>query len=87
MATSRLQGEFEMQALGPLKLRDDVEQIPRLGVPLRTKHPHQALRRRMRHVAELLEADRRVDVIAKKRLAGVEIAPLLEADSQRPRRD
>jgi uncharacterized protein YndB with AHSA1/START domain len=54
-----------VQALDPLELADHLEQVARLRVPPGTEHAHEALGRPPREAAELLEADRGVDVVAE----------------------
>jgi len=63
-----------VQALDPLELADHLEQVARLRVPPRTEHAHEALGRSPRETAELLKADRGVDVVAEDGLPGIEIA-------------
>src|SRR5579864_6252180 len=53
---------------------DDFEKVARLGVAPWAEHPHQALRQLAREPAQFLKADGGVDVVAKNRLAGIEIA-------------
>ena len=56
------------------ELTNDLEEVPGLRIPLGAEHPHQALGGSMGQLAELLEAHRRVDVIPKDRLRGLELA-------------
>src|SRR4051812_4611657 len=72
-AVSSLQRDFEMKSLGALELRNHVEQIPRLRIPVGAEHAHKALGRRVGEVAELLKADRTVDVVAQDRFAGIDV--------------
>ena len=53
---------------------DDVEQVLRLRVPFRPEHPHQALRRDVRELAQALEPHRAVDEVPQQRLARIDIA-------------
>jgi hypothetical protein len=53
-------------------LRDRVL-VKRVRIAARAEHSHQAFRRPFRSAAQFLEPDRRVNVIAKDRLSGVEI--------------
>ncbi len=53
---------------------DDLEEIARLRIAAWAEHAHQAFRRAVRPTTQFLEADRRVDVIAKERLPGIEIS-------------
>ena len=56
---------------GPLlQIADHAEEVLRLRIAARAEHANQALWRR----AELFEADRRLDVVAQDRLAGVDVA-------------
>src|SRR5271169_3257384 len=57
-----------------LQVADHAEEIARLRITARAKHADQALRRGIRRLAELFEADCRIDGVAQDRLAGVEIA-------------
>ena len=70
-----------MKPFRPLKVRNYVEQVARLRVPLWTEHAHQALRRRVRHVAEFRKADGRIDVIAENRFARVDATSSFEPRS------
>jgi hypothetical protein len=63
-----------MKAFGPLKFGDHVEDVSRLGGPFRAKHAHEALGRHVRHVAQFLESDRRIDVVTQDRFTGIRIA-------------
>ena len=63
-----------MQALSTLEVTNDLEEIAGLRIAGWTEHPHEALRRPFRTAAQLLEPDRRVDVVAKDRLARIEIS-------------
>ncbi|MFL6932052.1 MAG: hypothetical protein ACJ8FK_19235, partial [Xanthobacteraceae bacterium] len=59
---------------GPLlQVPDHIEEILGLGISARPKHAYQALRRRAGRCAKLLEADRRLDVVAKDCLAALDI--------------
>src|SRR6266566_3443612 len=62
-----------MKPLFFLEVLNDLEEITRLRIAAWTEHSHEALRRPFRPAAQLLEADRRVDVIAKDGLPGIEI--------------
>ena len=57
-----------------LRVADDAEEIAALRIAARAEHADEALRLRPRRLAKLLEADRRLDVVAQNRLAGVDIA-------------
>src|SRR5262249_759853 len=65
--------QFEMKPLFFLKVLNHLEEIARFRIPARTDHPPQAFRGPFRATAQLFEPDRRVDVVAKDRLSGVEI--------------
>src|SRR5436309_13690180 len=52
---------------------NDFEKITRLRIATWTQHPHEAFRGPLRPATQLLEPDRRVDVVAKDRLSGIEI--------------
>ena len=65
---------LEVQPLGPLELADHLEQVARLRIPPGAEHPHETLGRPARQAAELLKADRGVDVVAEDCLPGIEIA-------------
>jgi hypothetical protein len=73
-ATCSSERQLEVQALDPLERADHFEQVARLRVRPGTEHAHEALGRPPREAAELLEADRGVDVVAKDGLPGIEIA-------------
>jgi hypothetical protein len=60
---------------GPLlQVADDAEEVTRLRIAARAEHADEALRLRAGRLTKLLEADRRLDVVAQDRLAGVDIA-------------
>jgi hypothetical protein len=66
--------QLEVKPFGSLEVLDDLEEIASLRVAAWTEHTHQALGRPFCSATELLEPNRRVDVIAKYRLTGVEIS-------------
>ena len=57
-----------------LQVANHTEQVSCLRVAARAEHADQALGRRAGCPAKLLEADRRLDVIAQDRLSGVHVA-------------
>ena len=63
-----------MKPLFFLEVLDNLEEITRLRVAARTEHAHEALRRPFCPATQLLESDRRIDVVAKYRLPRVEIS-------------
>jgi hypothetical protein len=65
--------QLEVKPFGSLDVVEDLEEITRLGIAARTEHSHQAFRGPLRAETQLLEPDRRVDVVAEYRLPGVEI--------------
>jgi hypothetical protein len=64
--------DLHLQAGPLLQIADHAEQVLRLRIPACAEHADQALRRRAGRLAELLEADRRLDVVAQDGLAGLE---------------
>lgn len=63
--------EFDASLL--LQVADHAEKVPRLRIAARAEHANEALGRRVRRFAQLLKADRRLDVVAQDRLPGVHI--------------
>jgi hypothetical protein len=63
-----------MQSLDALKVTNHLKQIAGLRIAARAQHAHEALRRALRPTTQLLEPDRRVDVVAKNPLSGLELA-------------
>ena len=57
-----------------LQVADDAEEVAGQRIAARAEHADEALRLRAGRLAQLLEADRRLDVVAQDRLAGVDIA-------------
>src|SRR3984957_11253838 len=57
-----------------LQVADDAEEIARLRIAARAEHADEAFRRRAGRRAELLDTDRRLDVVAQDRFAGVHVA-------------
>ena len=57
-----------------LQIADDAEEVARLRIAARAEHADQALGGRVGRLAELFEADGRLDVVAQDRLAGVDVA-------------
>lgn len=76
LGSGRLGDRANLQVNAGLLLQcpDDTEQIFGCGVAVRTKHPHQALRRSVQRLAQPLEADGRVDIGPQRRAALVEFA-------------
>ena len=64
--------QFEAGLL--LQVADDAEEIACLRIAARAEHADKAFRRRAGRRAELLKTDRRFDVVAQDRLAGIDIA-------------
>ena len=62
-----------MQSLSSLEMVDDLQEIAGLRVAAWTEHAHQALGRPFCSATQLLEPNRRVDIVAKYCLPGVEI--------------
>jgi hypothetical protein len=60
-----------------LQVADDAEEVAGLRIAARAEHANEALRLRAGRLAKLLEADRRLDVVAQDGLAGVDIASFL----------
>jgi hypothetical protein len=56
-----------------LQVRNNLKQIPGLGVAAGAEHSHQAFRRATGHVAELRESNRSVYEVAKDDLAGFHV--------------
>src|SRR5258708_7627675 len=65
---------MKFQTCTLLKVTDHAEQIFSLRVSTRAEHADEALRRRAGCLAQLLEADRRLDVVAKDNLSSIDIA-------------
>jgi hypothetical protein len=57
-----------------LQVADDAEQVAGLRIAARAEHADEALRLGAGRLAQLLETDRRLDVVAQDRLADVAIA-------------
>src|SRR5271166_290850 len=57
-----------------LQIAEYTEQIPGLRVAARSEHADEALGLCAGRLAQLLEADRRLDVVAQDRLPGVDVA-------------
>lgn len=64
-----------------LQITDHAEQVPRLGIATRPEHPDQALGRRCRLVAQFLEANCRLDIVPKDRLAAIDVTAKHSVDS------
>src|SRR5437867_4930353 len=56
-----------------LQVLNYFEEITRLWIAAGTEHPHQTFRGSFRPATQLLEPDRRVDVVTKDRFSGIEI--------------
>jgi hypothetical protein len=69
--------DVELDAGLFLQVADDAEEIAGLRIAARAEHANEALRLRAGRLAKLLEADRRLDVVAQDGLAGVDIASFL----------
>ena len=65
---------MQLQAGLLLQVAEHAEEISGLRVAARPEHADQALRLRAGRLAQFLEADRRLDVVAQDRLAGVDVA-------------
>ncbi len=65
-----------------LQVTDYAEEVARLRIAARAEHPNEAFRLCASRRAELLKTDRRFDVIAKDRLAGVDIASMVSIPSR-----
>jgi hypothetical protein len=63
-----------VKPLCDLEVADDLEEIPCLRVTAWAEHAHQALGRPFCSATQLLEPNRRVDIVAKYRLPGLEIS-------------
>ena len=61
--------DSEAESFALLEAADDLEQVPRLRIAVRTEHAHQALGRLAGQFAEFPKADGGIDVIAQNRLA------------------
>lgn len=72
--SARSRQDVQLDASLLLQVADDAEQIAGLGIAARSEHADQTLRRCVRGLAELLGADRCLDVIAEDRLAGINVA-------------
>jgi hypothetical protein len=57
-----------------LHIADDAKEVAGLRIAARSEHADEALRLGAGRLAQFLEADRRFDVVAQDRLAGVDIA-------------
>src|SRR2546427_1863708 len=57
--------QLEVQSLGSLEMVDDLEEIAGLRVAAWTEHAHQALGRPFCSATQLLEPNRRVDIVAE----------------------
>src|SRR5712691_2989709 len=66
--------ELEVEALCMLEMSDHFKEIACLRIAFRTEHPHETLRRHLRHVGQLFETDCPVDVVAESRLSRFELA-------------
>lgn len=62
-----------MQALRPLQMGDNLQQVARPRVAAVAEHSHQAFGRPSSHIRQLAESDRRIDEIAQYDLAGFQI--------------
>ena len=62
-----------MYAFQLLQITDHYKQITRLGVPFRTEHAHETLARLVEDPGQFPEPDRRIDIVAQHRLAGIDI--------------
>src|SRR5262245_22015490 len=71
---SRAASDLQVHTSPFLKIAEDAKQIPRLRIATRSEHADQALGLGARGLAELLEADGGLDVVAQDRLAGVHVA-------------
>ena len=65
---------MQLQAGLFLKVAEHAEEVLRLRIAARPEHEDEALRLRAGRLAQPLEADRRLDVVAQDRLAGIDIA-------------
>jgi hypothetical protein len=65
-----------------LQIADDAEEVARLRIAAPTEHTDQAVRRRAGRVAELFEPDRRLDGVARDRLAGSDIVGRMPSRSK-----
>src|ERR1019366_4620768 len=63
-----------MYAFFPLQESDDVEEILRLGIPIRAEHAHQTFRGALDCFTKFAESDCRVDTVAQHRFPGIDIA-------------
>jgi hypothetical protein len=68
------QRKLEVNAFSFLQRRENAGKIRGGGAALWPQHAHQALGRYLCALFELLESDRRVDVVAQDGLAGSEVA-------------
>ena len=57
-----------------LKAANELERVAGLRIAVWAEHAHQALRRFGGQATQLLKANSRVGVVAKDRLAGIQIA-------------
>jgi hypothetical protein len=64
---------FQGYAFLLLQITDHRKQITRLGVSFGPEHAHEALARLVENPGQLIEPDRRVDIVAQHRLAGIDI--------------
>src|SRR5437016_14516898 len=67
---SSAERQLEVQSLCSLEVVDDLEEIAGLRVAAWTEHAHQALGRPFCPATQLLEPNRRVDIVAKYCLPG-----------------
>ena len=65
---------LEVQTLAFLEASDDLEEIARLRIAVRTEHAHQALGRLRGQPTEFPKTDGPVDIVAQNRLSDVDLA-------------
>ena len=65
---------LEVQPLAFLEASDDLEEVARLRIAVRTEHAHQALGRLRGQPTEFPKTDGRVDIVAQNRLSDVDLA-------------
>ena len=63
-----------MDALLLLQILDHRKQVARLGITFWPEHTHETLARFVEDVGELLEPDRRIDIVAQHCFAGINVA-------------
>jgi hypothetical protein len=68
------QRQLEVETFNALQVANDLEEIPRLGVPVGAEHAHKTLCRSLREPTQFLKADGGADVVAQDRLAHVEVS-------------